>query len=178
MPEAMRQTDDKDESFAASLFQEYAGALHRFLRRRLGSTEDADDVFQTIFERLVKIPKAQRVQKPQAFLFGIAFHVVREHWMKSRRSDSIVTYDSEAVDRAGESMEQAQHDETERLILREQLERALARLPDHHRRVLLAVRRDGLSHEEAAEATGISLRLVRKYLIEAKLKLMEMTWDR
>jgi RNA polymerase sigma-70 factor (ECF subfamily) len=177
MPKPMRDPG-KEESFAASLFNEYAEMLHRFLRRRMGSTEDADDVFQTIFERLSRMPKAERVQKPQAFLFGIAFHVVREHRMKSNRWEPVLSFDSDAAQAASEKIENAQDDEAERLIVQEQLERALARLPGNHRRVLLAVRRDGMSHEEAAAATGISVRLVRKYLVEAKLKLMEMSWDR
>ena len=173
----MHDPEPHDQSFAASVFREYADDLHAFLRRRLRSGENTDDVFQTIFERLIKVQKTDLVRQPHAYLFGIAFHVLREFWIREKR-DQFVSFDSPAIDRADASIEHAQRDDAaEQLSLRCQLDQALAALPENHRKVLLACKRDGMSYEEAARATGISLHMVPKYLVQAKARMMAMTWD-
>jgi RNA polymerase sigma factor (sigma-70 family) len=177
MPEAMREKSGQVDDVAASLFDEYAKDLHRYVRNNVSSLADVDDVFQTVFERLVKVKRMDRVQEPHKYLFGIASHVIREFWFKQRRG-SMVRIDSRAVEKADESLEHAEDDAADRLNLHRQLEDALAALSDNQRRVLLAVKRDGMSHEEAAAATGISVHMVRKLLVEAKARMMEMTWDR
>jgi RNA polymerase sigma factor (sigma-70 family) len=176
-PEAMRDQKRPSEGFTASLFREYAADLHAFLLKRLGSRENADDVFQTVFERVMKIRKADLVRQPHAYLYGIAFHVVREFWIREKR-DAVMSFDSAAIEKADKSLAHASADEvSERLNLRRQLDQALAALPENHRKVLLACKRDGMSYEEASRATGISLHMVPKYLVQAKARLMMMSWD-
>jgi RNA polymerase sigma-70 factor (ECF subfamily) len=177
MPEPTRDRERPSDSFATSLFREYAADLHAFLLKRLGSRENADDIFQTVFERVIRIRKADLVRQPHAYLFGIAFHVVREFWIREKR-DAVMSFDSGAVEQAGQTLEHARADDAaEQLSLRRQLEKALAALPENHRKVLLACKRDGMSYEEASRATGISLHMVPKYLVEAKARMMAMTWD-
>jgi RNA polymerase sigma factor (sigma-70 family) len=158
MPEPIADQKRAEDGFALSLFKEYAGDLHAFLVRRMGSRERADDIFQTVFERVLKVRKADLVQQPHAYLFGIAFHVVREFWIREKR-DAALSFDSAAVQQADRSLRHASADDAaERLNLRCQLDRALAALPENHRKVLLACKRDGMSYEEASLATGISHR--------------------
>jgi RNA polymerase sigma factor (sigma-70 family) len=165
-------------ALASALFQQYAKELHRFLCRRVGHRQNVDDVFQTVFERVMKVPDTDLVNHPHDYLFGIAFHVVREHWIREKRRKRFVEFDSEEVERIGASLEHAQEDASaERLNLRKQIESAFASLPENHRRVMLAIKRDGMSYEEASAATGISLFMVRKLMIDAKVKLMARAWD-
>lgn len=177
MSEPKHHPGGPDPRFATTLFQEYAEALHTFLLKRIGSKEAADDVFQTVFERVMKVQKPHLVQQPHAYLFGIAFHVVREFWIREKR-DAVVAYDSPALDKADRTLRHANADDNEeRLNLRRQLDKALASLPANHRNVLLACKRDGMSYEEASRATGISLHMIPKYLIQAKARMMAMSWD-
>jgi len=180
MPDPMRDKGSLPykTSFSESVFRDYAEGLHVFLRKRMASREDADDVFQTIFERLAKVKKTELVDRPRAYLFGIAFHVVREFYLQEKRH-SVVSFDSQAIEKADASLQYAQDDDVaRRQSLVEQLERNLAALPDKQRRVLLAVKRDGLTYEEASRVTGISLHMVRKLIVQAKARMLEMTWDR
>jgi DNA-directed RNA polymerase specialized sigma24 family protein len=83
------------------------------------------------------------------------------------------------VDQLGEHTTEAFADVlAERLSLQRQLERGLAQLPPMHRTVLLLVTRDGLSHEEAARATNLSIHTVEKYVTEARARLKLLPWDR
>jgi RNA polymerase sigma-70 factor (ECF subfamily) len=178
MPEPMRDRGPSDPGTVASVFAAYAEGLHSFLKRRVGSPEDAEDIFQTIFERLSRVKRPDLIQKPHEYLFGIAFHVVREFWIKSKRDADVVAIDSPAVEEADSSLAHAHADEIgDRLNLHQQLERALAQLPQAHRQVVLCCKRDGMTYEEASRATGISPDMVHKILIQAKAKLTALMWD-
>jgi RNA polymerase sigma-70 factor (ECF subfamily) len=55
--------------------------------------------------------------------------------------------------------------------VREDLHRALARVPEKHRASLLAVYVGGMTYEEAASSTGIPLGSLKRYLREALAQL-------
>lgn len=166
-----------DRALVAAWFREYSRELHAFLRRRLGRADRIDDVIQTTFARLAAVPRLERIAQPNAYIFVIARNVLRELRLRERREQDVVTFGAEALE-AAQRMGDAVPDESEALNLRRQLEEALAKLPDTHRMVLLALKRDGLTYEEVSRATGISVAMVEKYLIQAKAKIMAMTWER
>lgn len=154
-------------------FRKYAPALHRYVLRRLRRPEDVPDLTQVIFERFLALEDADLVRNPQAYLFGIASHVVSE--FKMREEHNRVTFDSEAVEQAGQSLEYALPDDlADRLGMARELDHALSRLSDTHRAVLLLVKREGMSYEEAARATRLSVNTVAMYVMEARSKVKSM----
>jgi len=164
--------------FASSVFRKYGGELHRWLIRRLRNPESADDVVQEVFMRLSRVEKMDYVRKPLSYLFGIAFHVISELRIKEEQ-DKVVSFDSDAIDRLSDSAQHSTPDEfVERLNLQRQLEKAFAQLPPHYQTVLLLCKRDGMSYEEAAAASGLSVHTVEKYLVRARARMLELTWDR
>jgi len=119
------------------------------------------------------------VRKPVAYLFSVAAHLIREFKLRAGKEQEHVIYDSEAVERAGDMLTSGPTDELAHgLNLQRQLGRGLMRLPPTHRTVLLLVKRDGLSHEEAAKAAGLSVHTVERYVIEATARMARMAWDR
>src|SRR5262249_44732546 len=122
------------------------------------------------FERFLQVADADAVRNPQAYLYGIASHVVREALF--REETSRVTYDSPALEAAGQRLDNALPDDmVERLALQEELNRALGTLSPMHRAVLLLVKRDGYSYEEVAQRTGLSPSTVNSYVFEARAKV-------
>lgn len=165
--------------FAQEVFHQYGRPLHRFLARRLRRPQDADDLAQEVFIRLARLEKPELVRKPQAYLFSLAFNLIREFRLRSEKEQAQLTYDSAAAEEAAEKDENAARDELgEQLNLRLQLESALEQLPPIHRAVLLLIKRDGWSHKEVARRTGLNVRVVERYLIEAKARMLTMEWDR
>ncbi len=163
----------------AGAFAEYSAELHRYLARRIVRPEDADDLAQEVFLRLMRVEKPERVRKPVAYLFSVAAHLIREFKLRAGKEQEHLTYDSDTAERAGETLAGSPTDElTDRLNLEKQLLRSLNRLPQSHCTVLLLVKRDGLSHEEAARATGYSVHTIERYVIEATAKMAAMAWDR
>jgi RNA polymerase sigma factor (sigma-70 family) len=169
----------EESPLARTAFRLYASQLHRFLARRLLRPQDVDDLAQEVFLRLVRLDKPELVRKPQAYLFRVAANLIREFRIRNDKEQERVAYDSEALDQIAEQGVEMVNDElAEQLNLARQLDRALAQLPRVQRAVLLMVKRDGLSHKEVARKTGIHVRTVERYVIEATAKMLTMEWDR
>ena len=156
-------------SGAASIFRRYGPALRRYLLRRIRDGSEVADLSQEIFERFLRVQIVDAVRHPQAYLFRIASHVVSDALFRDERS--VVTYDSAAVEAAGEGIELAVPDDSWRIGLAQELEQALAELPDMHRAVVLLAIRDGLSHKEVAEKTGLTVGTVGLYACEARARI-------
>jgi len=159
---------------ASSVFQEHSRELQRFLLRRVGNRHDADDLSQEVFARLLRIEKVELIRDPLAYLLGIAAHVVHE--FLSRKQQQCVVYSSEVADFACDSLDAVRDlaTTTDQLDLQNWLLDAMTHLSPTHQAVLLLVKRDGLSYEEAAAATGLSIHTIEKYLVEARARLRRM----
>jgi RNA polymerase sigma-70 factor (ECF subfamily) len=167
---------DASPSFAfdATSFRTYDKQLHRYLARRLTQRQDAEDLAQEVYLRLLRVDAAKRVQKPVAYIFGIASHVVADFKSGSRSGfERLDDCEEEPDERAS-----APDDLADRLNLQQQLERAFARLPRTHAQVLIAHKHCGLSYEEVAAELGLSIHTVEKYLTQAKAVIRTMTWER
>jgi RNA polymerase sigma-70 factor (ECF subfamily) len=162
-------------AFDASSFRNYDKQLHRYLARRLTQRQDAEDLAQEVYLRLLRIDAAKRVEKPVAYIFGIASHVVADFKSESWRGHERLSDrdDDEPDDRASSPDELA-----DRLNLQQQLERAFAQLPVTHAMVLIAHKHRGLSYEEVATELGLSIHTVEKYVTQAKALIRTMTWER
>jgi RNA polymerase sigma factor (sigma-70 family) len=154
---------------AGTAFRDHAGELQRFLVRRVMRPQDADDLAQEVFARLLRVRNADLVRNPLSYLLGIATHVVRE--FRQRKQHERVLFDSELADVSAASLDDAAPGMADQLELRERLERGLKQLPAAHQLVLLLVKRDGLSYEEAAAAAGLSVHTIEKYVVEARARL-------
>lgn len=168
----------RGSSFAATAFENYAGELHRFLLRRLRRPEDAEDLAQEVFMRLSRIEDAEFIEKPRAYLFGIASHVIFEFRMRGRLKDQVV-FDSDTLEQASEQpLEVARDELVDRLDVQKQLHNALARLPALHLAVFLLHKRDGYSYEEIGSKLNLSARRIESYITQARRMLRGMEWDR
>lgn len=155
----------------------YRAVLHQWLLRRLRNPDLADDAAQEVFLRLAGARPTKFIRDPRSYLFGIAFHVISE--MRCAEQNARTVYSSNAVARAADSPRLAIEDTlADRLSLERQLQRAFEQLPPNYRTVLLLCKRDGMSYEEAAAASGLSVHTVEKYLVKARARLMALTWDR
>lgn len=163
---------DTSSSLAGAAFRDHSRELHRFLARRVARAEDADDLAQEVFARLLRVRNAELIKNPLSYLLGIATHVIRE--FRQRKQRDRVLYDSELAAELCDSTEDAPGQGTgfpEQLELRQRLDKALNRLPSAHQLVLLLVKRDGMSYSEAAAAAGLSVHTIEKYVVEARAKL-------
>jgi RNA polymerase sigma factor (sigma-70 family) len=151
------------------LFRRCSPDLHRYVQRRLRGGADVPDLTQEIFERFLRADWRAKVRDPQAYLFGIASHVIADAMMAEHRSP--VTYDSHVTAKAAESLAASVPDSAESVSFEQELSEVLQRLPEAHRLALLLTKREGLSCKEAAERMKTTEGTVRVYVCEARAQL-------
>ena len=162
--------------FVGAAFEQYHAGLHRFLLRRLRSTQNAQDLAQETYLRLLRMDTHELVRKPQAYLYRIASNLVYE--FKLRERNEPVAFDSEAFERAAEATASGAIDASEAVSFAQQLEAVLGQLPPLYRAVFVLRKRDGMSYSEIARTLDISVHTVKKYLARAVAQCRCARWDR
>jgi RNA polymerase sigma-70 factor (ECF subfamily) len=165
------------QSVAGSACEQYHAELHRFLMRRLHSSQQAQDLAQEAYLRLLRVERAELVRQPRAYLYRIAVNLIAEFRLRSRRDP--ITYDSDAVaeaEAAGHTSETAT-DEGEHAADAQQIELILNQLPPLYRAIFVLRKRDGLSYQEIAQQLEISVHTVKKYLARAVAKCRHARWS-
>src|SRR5687767_3423214 len=92
-------------AFAA---QEYRGHLQRYLVRRVRSVDDAKDLAQEVYLRLMRVQDSGYVNEPLAYLYRTASNVVYE-FLRARQEP--VSFDSIAAEHAARNGQGSSPDE-------------------------------------------------------------------
>jgi RNA polymerase sigma factor (sigma-70 family) len=153
---------------ATLAYEQFHSGLYRYLLRRLGSAQNAEDLAQEVYLRLLRTADPGQVKYPQAYVYRVAFNVLYEFRLRAR-GDPVV-FDSETVAEAADELpddatlpEQAYEDGAKE----RQFERAIAQLPPMQRAVLRLATHHNLAHAQIAEKLGISVSTVRNHLYKA-----------
>lgn len=151
-----------------SLYDDHHGWLFGWLRRKLGSSENAADLAQDTFLRIVASRDTLLgVREPRAFLVTTAQRLLID---QARRKAIEVAYLRElslAVEQLGGVP--SPEDILETVHALTQIERALDGLPARPRQAFLLHYLDGETHGFIAEQLGVSTRMIQKYLVQALL---------
>lgn len=177
---AAGRQNSSNGSLAGRVFECYRRQLHRFLVRRIRNPQDVDDLAQTVYERLMKIDDERPIQKPLAYIYTVASHVLADHrrQVAAHRGEYVI-FDSDFVDELAEEPSCVSADDlADGLNLQQQIDNALSQLPPTHAAVLLAHKRDGLSYVEVAQKLGLSPHTVEKYVTQAKARIRALSWER
>jgi RNA polymerase sigma-70 factor (ECF subfamily) len=145
--------------------------LHRALRRKGASNEDAEDVVQDALLKYEIFRRAQAVHDPEAFIRRAAFNLNIDIARRKRRSP----ISPDALD--GLDQGDPAPGPHEILASRDNLDRlkaALAAMKPRTRDILLAHRVDGMTYAEIAERERLSQSAVEKHMARAMLFLQ--TW--
>lgn len=159
-------SDLPEERLAGNAYEHYGNQLHQFLMRRLPCAQDAGDLMQEIFLRLLRLRRRELIRNPQAYLYGIASRVIRDY--RLRMKSEKILFDSEIAQQRAEYPEHLAPDALpDGLSLERQLEQALKLLSPVHLQIFLLDRCSGLSQTEIAEKLGLSPHTVKKYAVQA-----------
>ncbi len=149
-----------------SLFREYHQPLVRYLTRRLGDRDWAEEIAQETFVRALR---QTDLQNERAWLFAVATNLIRDEARKdSRRRRHLELLAAEA--RAEEAVEPV--DELERAEERALARKAIEALGERDREALL-MKEEGLNYEEIALALELSVASVGTTLSRARRRLVE-----
>ena len=135
--------------------------LLRYLAARLVDAQQADDLAQETYLRLLRVDEEAVIREPRAYALRVAANVAHE-WRSLARNR--LPHSSEALEvLEDESSPERAFEQRERV---DRLNRALETLSPNCRAVLLLHRRDKLTREQIAETVGISVGMVKKHLAQ------------
>jgi RNA polymerase sigma factor (sigma-70 family) len=144
------------------IFREHNESLIRFLRARLPSTQDAKEVAQEAYVRLLQLDQPEAIGFLRAYLFKTATHIATDrlrHRQIVRQNEANHAFDNVQIASPMEKIA-AQQD-------LDIVNAALDELSPKCREVFLLRRLGNLKTEEVAERTGVSGRMVRLYVAHA-----------
>jgi RNA polymerase sigma-70 factor (ECF subfamily) len=156
-----------DSDHVERLFRTYHDGLVRYLTRRLGDRDRAEEVAQETFVRALR---QERIDSERSWLYAVATNLVRDEARRDeRRRRQLQLLADEA--RAAE-LEPPGPTQLERAQEAALARRALDQLAERDRSALL-MREEGLDYDEIAAALGLSRGSVGTTLARARRRLAE-----
>lgn len=156
MPKA---TDTRAETFA-NLFTESRDALHRYIRRFVGSNETTKEIVQEAFLRTYR--EGESVRTLRAFLFSTARNLAANEYRHQR------TVEKGALGEMAASGVESGSDPLEAEVLRDErnrlIQEAIDRLPLQCRAAFTLRVFHQCSYKEIADRLGISVKTVEKHI--------------
>lgn len=149
-----------------TLYSDHHGWLQSWLRRRLGCVEDAADLAQDTFVRLLARPAPmapEALREPRAYLTTVARGLLVDFW---RRGELERAYLADLAQQP-EPQQPSPEERMAALQMLQALDALLLRLTPKTRAAWLMSRLDGLTHAEIAERLHVSVPRVRQYLASA-----------
>lgn len=157
-------------------FRRYHGGLMNFLRRRLRSEEDAADVAQETYARLVHSYEDDLdPQTASTLIFRIAVNVANDLSRRRKTRHAADHCSADLVPLVSEEPSQERH-----IHARQQLDllyEAIESLPPRCRQVFLLNRVDRMSYAQIARHCGISTSMVEKHVTKALAALRDKVGD-
>jgi RNA polymerase sigma factor (sigma-70 family) len=139
--------------------------LRRYARALVGDRATADDLVQDTLERAwAKLHLYRRGTDLRAWLFTVMHNVHVNRVRAARLTDTLDDEMPELAQRPAQG---------DALLVRD-LDRAITRLPDEQRAVLLLVTLEEMSYEQVARTLGIPIGTVMSRLSRAREKLRAM----
>ena len=138
----------------------YSDRLFRFVLKSIKDLHKAEDIVQDCYEKLWKNIENVNGEKVKAYLFTTAYHTMIDYIRKDKRSVWV-----EETKVTEQSHEQSYSD------LGEILNKAVHKLPEIQRMVLLLRDYEGYSYQEIEELTNLNESQVKVYIYRARVFL-------
>ena len=160
---------DGRERFLQQLSERYRQPLIAYFQRRVGTRNEAEDLTQEVFLRLVKRFDVESLEKPEAFVFTTAVNLLRDRYRRNQTQRSHLADVSLQTDIEELSPERVFDSRQHLATIIETLEQ----LDERSRDAFILHRLEGMKHAQIAELYGVSVSSVEKYIIKALAVLTE-----
>lgn len=145
-----------------SLYKIYSLRLYRFALGYLKSKEEAEELVQEVFTKIWEKRKELKTDCSfKAFLFTIAFNIIRKHFRTRTRLTDYLQHNNNA------RTDNYTVEITAYNSLKQYIDQLVDQLPPRRREIFAKSRFDGLSITEIAAELNISHKTVENQLTEA-----------
>ena len=162
----LRHAAEGNSGILAELVERHGDRLWRLFLRLAASANEADDLLQETFVRLLRSHRtfAGRAS-PATWLYSVALNVFRE-WLRKQKSERRL----KAVIQAGADG-RAAGDRLKQQTRAEAVRKAVEGLAENQRTAMILSRYEGLSYEQIAEVEGCSVDAVKQRVRRAMVRL-------
>jgi RNA polymerase sigma factor (sigma-70 family) len=170
------------------IIREYASRLKGFIRFRVNSVEDAEDVLQEVFYQLAETDHLMKpIDQVAAWLFTVARNRIIDFYRK-KKTESLPDYLSDNEDEiefeefSSILFDNGSTPETEylRSMVWTELEKALSELPQNQREVFEMNELQGISFKEISEKTGLPVNTLisrKRYAVLFLRERLQVLYD-
>jgi len=138
----------------------YADGLYRFVLKNLGNEQMSNDIIQDTFEKLwIKLENVSAL-KVKTYLFTSAYHTMIDYIRKEKK------YKDANPDELNEPSHSEQYSD-----LGELLDRAVKKLPEDQKAVVMLRDYEGYSYRDISQITGLTESQVKVYIYRARVYL-------
>ena len=159
---------DSEAAYARELFERHRFALFRYLRRVLASREDASEVLQETYLRLLRQPDFERVNaNARAYLFQTAVNLARDRFRQRLKkgaeaeAQAFVAGGLDSPDYGGWPEFALESQQTEALVVA-----VLEGMEPRMRCALMLNRFRDMTYRQIADCMKVSERTVERYVKE------------
>jgi RNA polymerase sigma-70 factor, ECF subfamily len=170
-----------DEMAFEALVARYQTRLLNFICRTIGDRERGEDLVQEVFIRVYRhIHRFDPTKKFSTWIYTIASNLAKNELRNRSRNPLVLfqtirqSWDDEDRPLQFEDHNSRPDDMYRRRHLRELVEDAIVRLPEHHRQVFVLREIEGKPYEEIAQITGCNLGTVKSRLNRARAAFAEI----
>jgi RNA polymerase sigma-70 factor, ECF subfamily len=166
-------------------FQELADRYHlrllNFIYRTIGDRDRAEDLVQETFVRVYRhLHRFDPTKKFSTWIYTIASNLAKNELRNRSRNPMVLfqaikkNWDADHRPLQWEDTSYSPDDLFRKRHLREQVEQAVAELPEHHRVVFVLREMEGKTYEEISEITGVTLGTVKSRLNRARNRFAQI----
>lgn len=153
------------------LYQRYRGPLYRYVLRQAGHPATANDLYQGIWEKIVKARKQYRATASlRAWLFRIAHNHVMDYYRRLKPEAELILETAKTQEAGPESSFST-------LSRENALAAAIGQLPADQKEALVLKLESGLDLQTIADVTGVSRETAKSRLRYAVNKLKKALQD-
>ena len=146
-----------DKEAYSEIYYLYVDAIFRFIYFRTGSRETAEDLTQEVFLKFIEIVDKEHITQIRPYLYRIARNLVIDHYKKTNNNIQIEKVEYKLI-------EEGKTEADAELVI---TQKALFRLKEEWRELIIMKHVDGLSHNEIAKVLGKSNVYIRVNLHRA-----------
>lgn len=143
-------------------WKDHQQAIHRYIRDKVASDQDAQDIASDVFEKLLRTSNQGKLPNKMApWLFRVAHNAVVDHYRTQKPCDPL----PENLAKEESSLLPPSHE------LAGCIQPFLNALPENYRTPLMLSELEGKKDKEVAELLGISLAATKSRLLRGRAKL-------
>lgn len=176
---------DKPNPQIVHTVKEYGKKLFGFIRKRVKSREEAEDILQEVWYQLSNIIDLESIDHLSGWLFRVARNKITDNYRK-KKTEPLEEY---FVGEAGEDFRirdllisdyPTAEDQNLKDMFWEELFLALEELPENQRQVFIRNELEDMTLQEIADQTGENLKTVisrKRYAVQHLRKRLEDLYD-